>query len=51
MRTARRAVPGDLGSLLVIFLPADSTGGTEGPIGTYRTIAHLLGLTLTASWQ
>jgi long-chain fatty acid transport protein len=41
---------GDLGYLLVIFLPADSTGGTEGPVGTYDTIAHLLGLTLTASW-
>jgi long-chain fatty acid transport protein len=42
---------GDLGYLLVIFLPADSTGGTEGPIGTYNTIAHLIGLTLTASWR
>jgi long-chain fatty acid transport protein len=41
---------GDLGYLLVIFLPADSTGGTEGPVGTYKTLAHLLGLTLTASW-
>jgi long-chain fatty acid transport protein len=41
---------GDLGYLLVIFLPADATGGTEGPIGTYNTIAHLIGLTLTASW-
>ena len=41
---------GDLGYLLVIFLPADATGGTEGPVGTYDTIAHLVGLTLTASW-
>jgi long-chain fatty acid transport protein len=41
---------GDLGYLLVVFLPADATGGTEGPVGTYNTIAHLLGLTLTASW-
>jgi long-chain fatty acid transport protein len=41
---------GDLGYLLVIFLPADATGGTEGPVGTYNTIAHLLALTLTASW-
>ena len=41
---------GDLGYLLVIFLPADSTGGTEGPVGTYKTLAHLVGLTLTASW-
>jgi long-chain fatty acid transport protein len=41
---------GDLGYLLVIFLPHDATGGTEGPVGTYNTIAHLLGLTLTATW-
>ena len=41
---------GDLGYLLVIFLPNDSTGGTEGPIGTYKTIANLVGLTLTATW-
>ena len=41
---------GDLGYLLVVFLPADATGGKEGPIGTYNTLAHLLGLTLTASW-
>jgi long-chain fatty acid transport protein len=41
---------GDLGYLLVVFLPADATGGTEGPVGTYNTIAHLLGLTLTATW-
>jgi long-chain fatty acid transport protein len=41
---------GDLGYLLVVFLPADATGGTEGPVGTYNTIAHLLALTLTATW-
>jgi long-chain fatty acid transport protein len=41
---------GDLGYLLVIFLPADATGGTEGPTGTYNTIANLIGLTLTATW-
>jgi long-chain fatty acid transport protein len=41
---------GDLGYLLVKFLPADSTTGQEGPIGTYTTVAHLIGLTLTASW-
>jgi long-chain fatty acid transport protein len=41
---------GDLGYLLVIFLPADSIGGTEGPVGTYHTIAHLLGVTLGVSW-
>ena len=40
----------DLGYLLVLFLPADSTTGQEGPIGTYHTTAHLLGLTLRAAW-
>jgi len=40
---------GDLGYLLVVFLPADATGGTEGPVGSYQTTAHLLGLTLTAT--
>lgn len=41
---------GDLGYLLVVFLPADATGGTEGPVGTYNTIANLIALTLTATW-
>jgi long-chain fatty acid transport protein len=41
---------GDLGYLLVVFLPADSAGGSEGPAGTYKTLAHLIGLTLTATW-
>jgi long-chain fatty acid transport protein len=41
---------GDFGYLLVVFLPADATGGTEGPVGTYHTIANLFGLTLTATW-
>jgi long-chain fatty acid transport protein len=41
---------GDLGYLLVVFLPSDSTTGQEGPVGTYNTVAHLLGLTLTATW-
>jgi long-chain fatty acid transport protein len=41
---------GDLGYLLVVFLPSDSTTGNEGPIGTYNTVAHLLGLTLTVGW-
>jgi long-chain fatty acid transport protein len=40
---------GDFGYLLVVFLPSDSTTGQEGPIGTYDTIAHLFGFTLTAS--
>jgi long-chain fatty acid transport protein len=41
----------DLGYLLVYFLPADSVGGREGPEGTYRTLANLVGLTLAASWR
>jgi long-chain fatty acid transport protein len=41
---------GDLGYLLVLFLPHDSTTGQEGPVGTYRTIAQLVGLTLSATW-
>jgi long-chain fatty acid transport protein len=41
---------GDLGYLLVVFLPSDSISGQEGPVGTYNTIAHLLGVTVTASW-
>jgi long-chain fatty acid transport protein len=41
---------GDLGYLVVVFLPADATGGQEGPAGTYKTIAHLVGATLTATW-
>ena len=40
---------GDLGYLLVVFLPAAATG-QEGPVGTYKTIAHLLGVTLVATW-
>jgi len=41
---------GDLGYLLVVFLPADAIGGQEGPVGTYKTIAHLVGLTLAVTW-
>ncbi|HVV16342.1 MAG TPA: outer membrane protein transport protein [Polyangia bacterium] len=40
----------DLGYMLVYVLPADSTTGREGPIGTYHTIAQLVGLTLRARW-
>lgn len=40
----------DLGYLLVAFLPVDATGAEEGPVGTYRTLAHLIGLTLTTTW-
>jgi hypothetical protein len=41
----------DLGYLLVYFLPSDSTTGQEGPIGTYKSLAQLLGLTLTAMFD
>jgi long-chain fatty acid transport protein len=41
----------DLGYLLVYFLPSDSTGGQEGPVGTYKSLAQLLGLTLTAMFD
>jgi long-chain fatty acid transport protein len=40
----------DLGYMLVYFLPQDSSGGREGPEGTYRTQAHLLALTVAATW-
>jgi long-chain fatty acid transport protein len=42
---------GDLGYLLVYFLPSDAEGGVEGPEGTYRSLAHLIGLTLTAQFH
>jgi long-chain fatty acid transport protein len=41
----------DVGYLLVYFLPSDSTTGLEGPIGTYKSLAQLLGLTLTAMFD
>lgn len=40
----------DLGYLLVYFLPTESTGGVEGPEGTYRTISHLIGITVGAQF-
>jgi long-chain fatty acid transport protein len=40
----------DLGYMFVYFLPADATGGREGPVGTYRTTAHLVALTAGMSW-
>jgi long-chain fatty acid transport protein len=40
----------DLGYMIVCFLPADASSGHESPEGTYRTLAHLLGLTLGTSW-
>lgn len=36
----------DLGYMLVMFLPVDAEGGREGPEGTYRSLAHLFGLTV-----
>jgi long-chain fatty acid transport protein len=41
----------DFGYLLAYFLPADSTTGQEGPVGTYDSIAHLFGLTLGINWR
>jgi hypothetical protein len=38
----------DLGYLFVYFLDSKSEGGAEGPIGTYRSIAHLTAFTFTA---
>jgi long-chain fatty acid transport protein len=47
---ARGHFRADLGYLLVVFLPTDSTTTTEGPVGKYETIAHLVGLTLGIRW-
>ena len=47
---ARGIVKADVGYMLVYFLPADATTGREGPVGTYHTLAHLLGLTVAVSW-
>jgi long-chain fatty acid transport protein len=46
----RGIVQADIGYLLVYFLPSKAEGGMEreGPEGTYRSIAQLLGLTVTA---
>jgi long-chain fatty acid transport protein len=46
-----RRFKADLGYMLVFFLPNDSDGGREGPQGTYRTVAHLLGVTVGATWR
>ena len=40
----------DLAYLLVYFLPSEATGGTEGPEGTYRTLSHLIGITVGAQF-
>jgi long-chain fatty acid transport protein len=41
---------GDLGYMLVYVLDAQSTTGREGPVGTYHTVAQLVGVTLRATW-
>ena len=41
---------GDIGYMLVYCLPANATGGIEGPAGTYHTLAHLVALTLAYAW-
>jgi long-chain fatty acid transport protein len=38
----------DVGYLFVYFLPAEARTGREGPEGTYRSIAQLFGLTVSA---
>jgi long-chain fatty acid transport protein len=43
-----RWLKADVGYLLVYFLPAEATTGREGPEGTYRSIAQLFGLTVSA---
>ena len=48
---ARGPFAADLGYMLIDFLDAKATSGREGPEGTYRTLAHLFGLTLRANWR
>jgi long-subunit fatty acid transport protein len=36
----------DLAYLLVWFLPTESVSGKEGPEGSYRTLSHLIGITV-----
>jgi long-chain fatty acid transport protein len=40
----------DVGYLLVYFLPTESIGGAEGPEGTYKTLSHLIGITVGATF-
>jgi len=47
---ARGMFKADLGYMLVTFLGADARTGRESPEGTYKTTAHLIGLTLAARW-
>jgi hypothetical protein len=37
--------------MIVKFLASESTTGEQGPEGTYHTLAHLVGLTVGASFQ
>jgi len=46
----RGPVTGDVGYMLVYVIPTASTGGREGPQGTYGTIAQLVGLTIRVAW-
>jgi long-chain fatty acid transport protein len=41
---------GDLGYLLAYFLPTKSTSGAQGPEGTYRTVTHLIGASISAEF-
>ncbi len=43
-------ITADLGFMFVYVLPATTTGTREGPQGTYRTNAQLLGITVRAVW-
>jgi len=40
----------DAGYQLVLYLPRDATTGVVGPEGTYRTLAHLFSLTVSATF-
>lgn len=40
-------IKADLGYLSIYSLPSKAVSGVEGPEGTYRAIAHLLGMTVT----
>lgn len=46
----RGPVTTDLGYMLVYVLSSTSSGGREGPVGSYGTIAQLVGLTVRVVW-
>jgi long-chain fatty acid transport protein len=46
-----RWLKADLGYLLVYFLPSEAVGGQQSPEGTYKSIAQLLGLTVSAMFE